>query len=61
LGVRGTKLQGSGKDDNEELNDLYPSPKIIRVIKPRRMAGTGHVSCMGDKRGAYRVFGGGET
>jgi hypothetical protein len=22
---------------NEELNDLYPSPNIIRVIKSRRM------------------------
>jgi len=26
-----------GKQHNEELNDLYSSPKIFRVIKSRRM------------------------
>jgi hypothetical protein len=26
---------------NEELNDLYPSSNIIRVIKSRRMNGRG--------------------
>jgi hypothetical protein len=25
---------------NEELNDLYSSPTIVRVIKPRRMRST---------------------
>jgi hypothetical protein len=29
---------------NEELNDLYSSPNIIRVIKSRRMRGAGHVA-----------------
>ena len=28
---------------NEELNDLYSSPSIMRVIKPRRMTWAGHV------------------
>jgi hypothetical protein len=28
---------------NEELNDLYSSPNIIRVIKLRRMRWAGHV------------------
>ena len=28
---------------NEELNDLYCSPNIIRKIKSRRMRWTGHV------------------
>jgi hypothetical protein len=28
---------------NEELNDLYSSPSIVRVIKSRRMRWTGHV------------------
>jgi hypothetical protein len=32
---------------NEELNDLYSSPNIIRVIKSRRMRWTGHVARMG--------------
>ena len=32
---------------NEELNDLYSSPNIVRVIKSRRMRWAGHVACMG--------------
>jgi hypothetical protein len=40
----------------EELNDLYSSPNIIRVIKSRRMRQTGHVARIGDRRGAYRVL-----
>ena len=31
---------------NEELNDLYSSPIIVRVIKSRRMRWAGHVACM---------------
>ena len=40
---------------NEKLNDLYCSPNIVRVIKPRRMKWAGHVARMGERRGAYRV------
>ena len=36
---------------NEELNDLYPSPSIVRVIKSRRMRWAGHVARMGEERG----------
>jgi hypothetical protein len=36
---------------NEELNDLYSSPNIARVIKSRRMRWTGHVARMGERRG----------
>ena len=32
---------------NEELNDLYSSPNIVRVIKLRRMRWAGHVARMG--------------
>ena len=39
---------------NEELNDLYCSPNIVRVIKSRRMRWAGHVASMG--RGVYRVL-----
>jgi hypothetical protein len=39
----------------EELNDLYCSPNIIRVIKSRRMRWAGHVAHMG-RRGVYRLF-----
>jgi hypothetical protein len=37
------------------LNDMYSSPNIIRVIKPRRRW-AGYVARMGEKRGAYRIL-----
>ena len=40
----------------EELNDLYCSPNIVRVIKSRRMRWVGHVARMGEERGVYRVL-----
>jgi len=42
---------------NEELNDLYSSPNIVRVIKSMRMRWAGHVARMGEERGVYRVLG----
>jgi hypothetical protein len=36
---------------NEELNVLYLSPNIVRVIKSRRMNLAGHVARMGERRG----------
>jgi hypothetical protein len=41
---------------NEELNDLYSSRNIIRVIKSRRMRWAGHVACMGEKGSADRIL-----
>jgi len=41
---------------NEELNDLYSSPNIVRVIKSRRMRWAWHVARMGEERGVYRVL-----
>ena len=41
---------------NEELKGLYSSPNIVRVIKSRRMRLAGHVACMGEGRGVYRVL-----
>jgi hypothetical protein len=41
---------------NEEQNDLYSSLNIVQVIKLRRMRWAGHVACMGERRGVYRVF-----
>jgi hypothetical protein len=43
---------------NVELNDLYSSPNIIRVIKTGRMRWAGHVARMGEKRGTYRILAG---
>ena len=40
----------------EELNDLYSSPNIVRVIKWRRMRWAGHVARMGEERGVYRIL-----
>jgi len=41
---------------NEELNDFYSSPNIVRVIKSRRMRWAGHVAHMDEERGVYRVL-----
>jgi hypothetical protein len=45
-----------GKFYNEELNDLYCSTNIFRVIKSRRLRWTAHVLFMGERRGVYRVL-----
>ena len=39
---------------NDELNDLYCSPNIFRVIKCRRMRWAGLVARTGERRGVYR-------
>jgi len=41
---------------NEEHNDLYSSPNIVRVIKSRRMRWAGHVSSVGERTGVYKGF-----
>ena len=41
---------------NEELNDLYSSPNIVRVIKSIRLRWAEHVAHMGEDRGVYRVL-----
>jgi len=59
------KIFGSRRDEvtgewwrlhNEELNDLYSSPNIVRVIKSRRMRWAGHVARMSEERGVYRIL-----
>ena len=63
-GVQG-KIFGPKKDEvkeewrkllNEELNDLYCSPKFVRVIKSRRKGLAGHVARTGERRGAYKIL-----
>ena len=39
-----------------ELNVLYSSPNIVRVIKSKRMGWAGRVARMGEERGVYRVL-----
>jgi len=41
---------------NEELNDLYSLPNIVRMVKSRRMRWAGHVARMGEDRGVHRVL-----
>ena len=44
------------KLNNEEVNVLYSSPNIVRVIKSRRMRWAGHVEHMAEGRDVYRVL-----
>ena len=39
---------------NEEVNNLYSSPNIIRVIKFERMRWAGHVARAEESRGVYK-------
>ena len=64
FGNRVLKIFGARRDEvtgewekllNEELNDLYSSSNIVRVIKSRRMRLAGHVACMGGGE-AYTKF-----
>jgi hypothetical protein len=44
------------KVHNEEINDLYSSLNVVRVIKSRIMRWAGHVARMGERRGLYRAL-----
>jgi len=41
---------------NKELNDLYSSPRIVRMMKSRRTRWAGQVSRMGERRDVHRVL-----
>jgi hypothetical protein len=57
FGPRREEVKGDWRRlHNEELNDLYSSPNIVRVIKSRRMRWAGHVVLMGKERGVYKVL-----
>jgi hypothetical protein len=56
--IFGPKREEDGlwrKLHNDELHSLCSSPNIVRVIKLRRMRLVGHVACMGEGRGVYKV------
>ena len=44
------------KIHNEELNEMCSSLSIVQVIKLRRMRWAGHVACMGESGGVYKVL-----
>ena len=59
------KVFGSKRDEvtgewrklhNEELNDLYSLPNIVRVVKSSRMRWAGHVARMVEDRVVHRVL-----
>jgi hypothetical protein len=57
FGSKRDKVTGEWRKlHNEELNDLYCSLSIVRVIKSIRMKGVGHVARMGKRRSVYRVM-----
>jgi len=57
FGPRRDEVKGEWRRlHNEELNDLYSSPNIVRVIKSRRMRLAGHVARMSEERGVCRVL-----
>jgi len=50
FGLRRDEVTGEWRRlHNEELNDLYCSPNIVRVIKSIRMRWAGHVVRMGEE------------
>jgi len=57
FGSKGDEVTGEWRKlQNEELNDLYCSPNIVRVIKSKSVRWAGHVARMGERRGVYRVL-----
>jgi hypothetical protein len=47
---------GSWRKLYNELHNLYFSLNILRMIKTRRLRRAGHVTRMGEGRGAYRIL-----
>ena len=56
LAAKSDEVTGKWRRLHAKLYDLYSSPRIIRVVKSRRMRWAGHVACKGERRGAYRDF-----
>ena len=56
FGLRRNEVKGEWRKlHNEELNNLYTSPSVVRVVKSRRMRWVGHVARMAEGRGVYRI------
>jgi hypothetical protein len=56
FGPKRDKVTGKRMNlQNEELNNLYPFPNIIRQVESRRMRLTEHVARMGGDRKVYKV------
>jgi hypothetical protein len=46
---------------NEELQNPYSTPNIIRMIKWRKMRCVGHGASLGEKRNVHRLLWGGQN
>jgi hypothetical protein len=56
-GGRGDEVIGCWRElHNEELHNLYSSPRSIGMIKSRRILWAGHVVYSREKRNAYRTL-----
>ncbi|KAJ4438741.1 hypothetical protein ANN_14692 [Periplaneta americana] len=57
FGAKSDEVTGEWRKlHNTELQALYSSPDIIRIIKSRRLRWAGHVARMGESRKGYRVL-----
>jgi hypothetical protein len=57
FGPKRDKVTGEWRKlHNEELNDQYSLPNIVRVVKSRRMRWAGHVARMGEESVVHRVL-----
>jgi hypothetical protein len=57
FGPKGDEVTGEWrKRHNEELNDLFSSQNIVRVIKSGIIKWAVHVARMGERRGVYRIL-----
>ena len=55
--AKGDEVTGEWRKlHNEELNDLYCSPNILRLITSSRIRWAGHVARMEERRSVYRVL-----
>jgi hypothetical protein len=50
-------IEDRRKLHTQELHDLYFSPYINKMIKPKRMRGAAHMACMGKKNVDRSLFG----
>jgi hypothetical protein len=57
FGSKGDEVTGEWRKlHNEELNDPYSLPNIVRVVKSRRMRWAGHVARMREERGVHEML-----
>jgi hypothetical protein len=54
--IFGPKREEDGSWRKLHNDELYSSSNIVNVIKSRRMRWAGHVACMWEGRGVYRVL-----